>query len=144
MRRLYLLFILLFLLSFCSCKIVHNDCGTTFIIQGVVVNANNKIPINGAKVFFIDTGYHNSEIASQRRFSIEIGITDLQGRIDIKFDYRFSYNEGWGYEEPKKTFEIHISKESFKEKILLLKESDFKKEKNIVYVDLSEIYLEEE
>ena len=142
MKSIYLFLIMVFVFCFCSCETVHHDCMITFNVQGVVFNKDNKTPIESAKVLFVDTGYDS--LASQGGIQEEIGTTDLQGRIDIKFDYGYSYEEGWGYEKPKDTFEIHIYKESYKKKVLLFKESDFKKEEHILYVDLSEIYLEEE
>jgi hypothetical protein len=142
MRGIYSFFIIVFVLCSCSYEsyeVIHFDYLTVFVVQGVVRDLNNRAPIAGAKVFFIDTGYDYSR--SQPRSQVEIGTTDLEGRIDIKFDYGWSSMEGANYEIPKRTFEILISRESFKEEVVCLKETDLTKKGNTVYVELPEIYL---
>ena len=129
---------LIFLMG-CVAKV---DCLSEFKLSGNVNKQDSSIPLEGAKVYFIDQGFdtHRSKVENR----MEIGKTDDHGVINAKFEYFWGYDKSWFHKEPPMTFEILVTKQGFKERKLFFKAADLKRSEDHIQVPLGVLQLEKE
>jgi hypothetical protein len=135
-------FLILMLFFIASCITRHTDYLTAFRIGGTVSDKDISIPIKNVIISFVDKDY--DYVISKKNHILKIGESDERGIIDHDFEYFWGRNKAWVYSKPSKAFEILLTKEKYKEKRLLFKESDLRYENEHFTVPLGAIFLEKE
>jgi len=118
------------------------DCLSEFKVSGNIISKKTSLPMEGAKVYFIDKGFdnHRSKIENSR----EIGETDASGTINDNFEYFWGYDSSMFHKEPLMTFEILVLKQGFKEKRFFFKTKELERSGNSILIPLGVIHLESE
>ena len=135
-------YILLFvLLGILACMAKYVDSITIFAIQGRVFDSISKVPLENVQVYFIDTGY--DDVRSKKVHRLEIGQSDLNGKIEARLNYYWGRKTSAFHSPPKKTFAIALSKASYKNRYFHFKESQLEGEKFTYFVKLEDVYMDQ-
>jgi len=113
MKRYIITTIALSMLTACT---TNYDCSTTFIFSGTIISQGDSKGVEGASIYFVDTGYDS--VHSKKQNKHEVASTDATGRIQGSFDYWWGYEKGIFYQEPKETLDIVIEKPGYRSKTL--------------------------
>jgi hypothetical protein len=129
-------FVLILLFSGCS---AHVDNMSKFHIKGMVKDRGTGEPVEGATLYFTDTGfdYVQSRILSAQ----QLGHSDSNGKLSLQFDYMWGMNKSLFSKEPPQTFILdfeHAAYQSFK---IPLRAGDFSVINDQVQIDLGIINL---
>lgn len=135
-----IILVILLLLPISCFRYRHVDLLTSFIVTGEVFDKSTGLPLGQINVAFIDTGFDYKR--SNRQILIKIGESDNQGKINLKLDYWWGKKESIFKRTPKETFDIILSKKSYKTKILHFKASELIEEEGKLVVSLKKIYIE--
>ena len=127
-------------LSILACMAKHVDSVTIFAIQGRVFDSISKVPLENVRVFFIDTGY--DDVRSKKAHRLEIGQSDLNGKIEARLNYYWGHKTSVFHSLPKQTFAIAFSKASYETRYFHFKESQLEGEKLTYFVDLEDVYMD--
>ena len=138
-RIAILLSLILTLLIGCVAKV---DCLSVFKVNGSIFSPDSSIPLEGAKVIFIDKGFDTYR--SKVENSMEIGEANNRGVINTKFEYFWGYDKSWFHKEPPMIFEILVIKKGFKERKLFFKAADLEQSDDYMQISLGVLQLEKE
>jgi hypothetical protein len=129
------------IISLCvwSCTVNKINSITTFAIEGRVYDMASKLPLEHVIVYFVDTGYDDKR--SKKVHRLPIGKSDENGEIKARLNYFWGYDDAFFLLNPKKTFDIVLSKASHKPVRIHFTESQLKGEKNMYFVELEDVYL---
>jgi hypothetical protein len=134
-------YILLFIsLSILACMAKYVDSVTIFAFEGRVFDSISKVPLENVQVYFIDTGY--DDVRSKKAHRLEIGQSDLNGKIEARLNYYWRRTESPFHSYPKKTFAIALSKASYETRYFHFKESQLEGEKLTYFVKLEDVYMD--
>lgn len=138
-KPFYILFFILF--SILACMAKHVDSITIFAIQGRVFDSISKVPLENVQVYFIDTGY--DDVRSKKVHRLEIGQSDLNGKIEARLNYYWGRKLSIFHSYPKKTFAIALAKASYETRYFHFKESQLEGEKFTYFVKLEDVYMDQ-
>jgi hypothetical protein len=138
MKPFYILLFISFSLLACLAK--HVDSVTIFAIQGRVFDSISKVPLENVRVYFIDTGY--DDVRSKKVHRLEIGQSDLNGKIEVRINYYWGRKASIFHSHPKKTFAIALSKASYETRYFHFKESQLEGEKLTYFVKLEDVHMD--
>src|SRR5258708_131642 len=119
--RKFFIFSISFLCLGCTQTMDHY---TRFLIRGEVFDAEQKTPLKGVRINFIDTGY--DYVRSEKGSSLEIGTSGPRGLVFLNFDYFWGSVNNFWTEKPSRTFELQIVFKGRKSDRLKFKESNLK------------------
>jgi hypothetical protein len=121
----------------CATKPIHSV--TIFAIEGRVLDKESNFPLDNVNVYFIDTGF--DETLSKEAVPLEIGHSDAKGKINLRFNYLWQRKESAFYDAARKTFEILLSRDSYKTQRFHFKESDLPTDGITYLVNLEDVLL---
>jgi hypothetical protein len=128
-------------LAILACMAKHVNSVTIFAIQGRVFDSISEVPLENVQVYFIDTGY--DDVRSRKVHRLEIGQSDLNGKIEIRLNYYWGRKTSVFRSLPPKTFAIVLSKASYKNRYFHFKESQLEGEKLTYFVRLKDVYMDQ-
>ncbi len=129
--------IIVSILSIVSCVSKHYDAIETFKIEGTVYCSEGSKPLSNVRILFNDKGYDASR--ENKNLLIPIGHSDLNGKIDQKFEYFWGRSEGLFHSDPLKNFDIVLQKEEYKEVAFPFSGLN---QSRTIYIELKTIYME--
>jgi hypothetical protein len=122
-----------------SCTVRYVKSITTFAIDGRVYDRQSKAPLENVIVYFVDTGYDDER--SKKDHRLAIGQSDENGEIKARLNYFWGYDDAFFLSDPKKTFEIVLTKASYKPVSFRFTESQLKGDKYTYFVELQDVYM---
>jgi hypothetical protein len=133
--------IALMIISLCilSCTVNKVNSITTFAIEGHVYDKASKAPLEHVIVYFVDTGYDDKR--SKKDHRLPIGKSDENGEIKARLNYFWGYDDAFFISNPKKTFDIVLSKKFYKTVSFHFTESQLKGDKYAYFVKLEDVYM---
>jgi hypothetical protein len=126
-------------LAVSACATQHMDAVTILHIEGRVLDQASNFPLEDVIVYFIDTGF--DDILSKKQKPVKITSSNSRGKIAARFNYFWGRRVSAFDTGPKATFDIVLSKESYVEKRLPLKQSELQTDGVTFLVNLKDVYL---
>lgn len=126
-------------LAVSACATQHMDAVTILHIEGRVLDQASNFPLEDVIVYFIDTGF--DDILSKKQKPVKITSSNSRGKIAARFNYFWGRRVSAFDTGPKATFDIVLSKESYVEKRLPLKQSELQTDGVTFLVNLEDVYL---
>ena len=125
-----------FLFDFCD---AFDASRVTFAVEGCVYDMESKAPLEQVMVYFVDTGYDDKR--SEIKIRLPIGKSDENGEIKARLNYFWGYDDAFFLSNPKKTFDIVLSRAFYEPVRFHFTESQLKGDKYIYFVELQDVYM---
>ena len=135
-RRFWLGMLMTLLLFGCS---AHVDNLSKFRIQGEVIAQESGVPVQGAVLFFTDTGFdyvRYKNMSAQR-----VGQSDSGGKLSLKLDYFWGENESIFTGSSPQTFILSLEHPAYQPMKIPLRATDFPATSNEIQVNLGIVKL---
>lgn len=133
----FLLGMLMTLLLFgCS---THVDNLSKFHIEGEVIAQESGVPVQGAVLFFTDTGF--DYVRSKNMSAQRVGRSDSSGKLSLKFDYLWGENKSIFTRSSPQTFILSLEHPTYQPVNIPLRATDFPIASNEIQINLGIVKL---
>ena len=138
-RKFGAIVLLTILLAVVACTVKYVNRITIFVVQGQIFDQATLRPVQNVKVYFVDTGF--DYVRSKKLVPLEIGQTDLKGKISARLNYPWQQKETLIFSPRAGTFDIVLEKEFYEPMRMQFDQSKLKSDNVSFLVDLKKIYL---
>ena len=117
----------------------HIDKVTKFRVEGTVIEQGSRMPVQGAVLFFTDTGF---DYVRSKNISVQqVGQSDSSGALNLKFDYWWGVNKSFFTGNPPQTFILSLEHPAHQSLKIPLRAADLPGTGNEVHINLGIVKL---